>query len=116
MTLLDQLCTCEHGCDSCHQTGFLTTSRPSAVTRERGVDWNSEEDRARERADRMAEIAAIDAGHWPRSAGDVMRWHRYRYLTDAQHRAHVRRMCVMTIDAIDAKDAIDIINTPPPGS
>jgi len=71
------------------------------------MDWNNEEDRAQERRERMAEIAAIDAGYWPRSAGDVMRWHRYRHVDDEQHRAHARRMCVMTIDVIDAKNKED---------
>ena len=37
-----------------------------------------------------------------------------RHVNDEQHRAHARRMCVMTIDAIDAKDMLDIANTPIP--
>lgn len=78
------------------------------------MDWNNAEDRAQERRERMAEIAAIDAGSWPRNCDDTMRWHRFRYVNDEQHRAHARRMCVMTIDAIDAKDMLDIANTPIP--
>lgn len=32
------------------------------------------EDRARFRADRAAELEAIEAGLWPRDTNDVMRW------------------------------------------
>ena len=52
-------------------------------------------DRDRMLADRKAEIAAIDAGLWPRTIDDDMRWGWARTFHDkAEKAAYARFMCL----------------------
>ena len=61
------------------------------------------EDRDRLRADRVAEIAAIDSGEWPRSVDDSLRWGSSRYFVDGAERAeYARAMCVAEVEYLDA--------------
>lgn len=55
-------------------------------------------DRARFRADRVAEIAAVDAGTWPRDLDDACRWH-----APPRHDAtrHARAMCAADVAYLD---------------
>jgi hypothetical protein len=51
-------------------------------------------DREREIADLTAEVAAIDAGLWPRTLDDEFRWGTRNLFYDAAEKAaHVRRLC-----------------------
>ena len=63
------------------------------------MDWNNADDRARERADRVAEVAAIDSGEWPRTLDDCLRWSK------PNDPAYARRLCILQISAIDEKSA-----------
>lgn len=60
-------------------------------------------DRKREIDDRKAEIAAIDAGTWPRDLDDDMRWGICHHFRDAaEHAAYARRMCLDVVDYLEA--------------
>ena len=62
-------------------------------------------DRARCRAERAAEVAAVDAGAWPRDINDDMRWGVMRTFYDAAGKAtYARAMCVAEIEYIDGVD------------
>ena len=59
-------------------------------------------DRARMRADRMAEVAAIDAGQWPRDIDDNMRWGACRTFHDMAEKAlYARQMCMTEVEYLD---------------
>jgi len=50
--------------------------------------------RKQELADRNAEIAAIDAGMWPRNLDDEMRWGANKTFHDmAEKASYARQMC-----------------------
>jgi len=55
-------------------------------------------DREREIADRKAEIAAIDAGQWPRDIDDEFRWVANRGFADA----YARNLCVAEVAYLEA--------------
>lgn len=62
-------------------------------------------DRARCRADRMAEIKAVDTGTWPRTIDDDMRWGATRYFSDGAAKAtYAKSMCVAEVEYIDGVD------------
>lgn len=64
------------------------------------------EDRARMKAARLAEVAAIDAGRWPRDINDEMRWGGNRTFHDqAEKAAWARRMCNADLDYLDCLSA-----------
>jgi len=51
-------------------------------------------DRERAIADRKAEIAAVDAGQWPRDLDDEMRWGVNKHFHDrAEKAAYARKLC-----------------------
>lgn len=59
-------------------------------------------DRDRLRADRQAEIDAIDAGEWPRDTDDLLRWGADRSFNDHRgHAALARDLCATTIAYLD---------------
>jgi hypothetical protein len=65
-------------------------------------------DRARMRADRMAEIEAVDAGAWPRNPEDEMRWlgaPTSSYLSATHNQeirvAHAKKVCLLDIAYLD---------------
>tara|TARA_R110000868_G_C10890698_1_gene763575 strand:+ start:728 stop:988 length:261 start_codon:yes stop_codon:yes gene_type:complete len=58
--------------------------------------------RKQERADRTAEIAAIDSGSWPRDIDDRHRWGvGQTFYSNADHAAYARQQCVSVIDYLD---------------
>ena len=63
-------------------------------------------DRARCRAARQAEIAAIDAGTWPRDIDDAMRWGATKcFPSVAARAAFAREMCASEVAYVDGVDA-----------
>lgn len=59
-------------------------------------------DRDRLRADRQAEIDAIDAGEWPRDTDDLLRWGADRSFNDHSEQATLARdLCAATIAYLD---------------
>ena len=59
-------------------------------------------DRDRLRADRQAEIDAIDAGAWPRDTDDLLRWGASRSFHDhSEHATLARDLCAATIAYLD---------------
>lgn len=66
-------------------------------------------DRDRLKADRVAEIEAIDSGTWPRDLNDDMRWGAGRHFHDKAEKAtYARRMCANEVDYLrDLQRRID---------
>jgi hypothetical protein len=59
--------------------------------------------RKQETADLTAEIAAIDAGVWPRDIDDAMRWGAGQsFASHADKAAYARRLCVDIVDYLQA--------------
>lgn len=60
-------------------------------------------DRAREMADRMAEVEAIDNGTWPRSLDDDMRWGPNQRFHDVTEKAtYARKLCMADVTYLEA--------------
>ena len=72
-------------------------------------DLTKTADRARLRRDRQAEVAAVDAGRWPRDIDDRFRWNPSMYLnpylsstTAADVAAkHAKKMCAAEVAYLD---------------
>lgn len=67
-------------------------------------------DRDQMRADRRAELAAVESGEWPRDINDQFRWTPKGnvYLSAKENRLmtleHVKKCCQMEIDYCDGVD------------
>jgi hypothetical protein len=60
------------------------------------------ESRQQEIEERKAEIAAIDAGEWPRDLNDDMRWGVFMRFNDmAEKTDYARRLCVETLEYLE---------------
>ena len=60
-------------------------------------------DRDRCRADRQAEIDAVDSGEWPRDIDDFMRWDAMR--REDNREKYVKKMCKNEIEYLNGVDA-----------
>ena len=60
------------------------------------------EDRKREIADLKDEIAAVDAGKWPRDLRDSLKILGIPFLDAAEEAAYARRVCQCAVDYLEA--------------